>query len=207
MSTPIKFRTAHGYLSFQKPTTPEGAVTVQYRPAPDAAPNQTWEEVYLDGIEALFPEPAPPPSGVPPPVEDQVPDAVEPVAQDAAYIGRVKAYLESLGENLSGPCGAFTIVEHAAWYLHFTFPGVGLLDKPGGNNCRSYATDVLIAQGHIVDILTDAGNINGPTWAPEDVPADMTRWRPPYDPTTVTSAVMSTASEMDEAAKSAKKKK
>lgn len=195
MSTPIKFRTAHGYLSFQKPTTPEGAVTVQYRPAPDAIPGQTWEEVYLDGIEALFPEPAPPDGGVPP--ADDVPDSVEPVEQTAAFIERVKNWLLANGENLSGPCGAFMIVEHAAWWLHFTFPGVGLLDKPGGNNCRSYATDVLIAQGHIVDILGDAGGLNNPSWNPEDVPADLTRWRPPYDPTTVTSAVMATAAEMD----------
>jgi hypothetical protein len=81
------------------------------------------------------------------------------------------------------------VVEHAAWYLHFTFPGVGLLDKPSGNNCKGYATDVLIAQGHIVDILQDAGGLNNPLWDPEEVPADLSRWRPPYDPTTAMSAV------------------
>jgi hypothetical protein len=173
-------KTAHGYLSFQPSAQPDGPVNVQYRQSPGL-----WEEIELVNLEA--PPVTPPTPETPPPVStDGVPSAVQPVERTAAYIGRVKNYLMLQGYSLVGPCGAFTIVEHAVWYMGQTDPTVGLLDKPDGNMCRGYATDIVMFRnqlGAIVDVLGDGGNANNPQWnvsSPGEVELD--RWRPPVQP-------------------------
>lgn len=183
----IKVRTAHGYLSFQPPANgdPNGAVTVQYRPLPEPS-FQTWEEVYVEGLEALVPPPDVPETPPDPELPyEQIPAAIQPVEQSAAYVGRVKAWLESEGHDLSGPCGAFEIVRQVTWYLYLVGSyGVGLLDKPDGNNCEGYATDIVMYStmgGQIIDILGDGGGQNTPQWGVSDT-VDPARWRPPVQP-------------------------
>lgn len=91
-------------------------------------------------------------------------------------VEQVKAQLESRGENLSGPCGAFKITKAVAQRLAST--GAGLLSKPSGNNCEGYAVDIIAyADGRIVDILIDSGGANEPNWAPGE-PVDPSRWVP-----------------------------
>lgn len=175
-------KTAHGYISFQPSPQPDGNINVQYRASPGL-----WEEIT---IESLEPVPVPPPTTEgPPPVEsvDGVPSAVQPVGRSAEYIGRCKSYLQSQGYNLLGPCGAFCIVEHAVWWLSMAGDSAaGLLDKPDGNMCRGYATDIVMFRnqlGAIVDVLGDGGNANNPQWnvsSPGEVELD--RWRPPVAP-------------------------
>lgn len=188
MKTWIK--TAHGYLSFQPPAdgNPQGAVTLQYRPTAGA-----WEEIDLEGFEA---ETVPPPDGgtEPPPIEGVDWPGGIPPSESAEYVGQIKSWLLSQGENLSGPCGAFTIVANVAWGCQTLGTGIGLLSKPDGNNCMAYSTDVVCykdfpnGSARIVDILGDAGGENKPMWtekgSEENVAMD--RWRPPIDPDTVT---------------------
>jgi hypothetical protein len=104
------------------------------------------------------------------------------VAQDhTATVAQVKAHLQAGGVNLSGPCGAFEITKRVAWQLRGE--NAGLLSKPDGNNCESYAVDIIAyPSGVIVDMIISAGDDNGPTWniLPELV--DPSRWRPAFDP-------------------------
>lgn len=111
----------------------------------------------------------------------------------SAVVAHAKADLEAAGVSLVGPCGAFAIVQLAAWRLRYT--GVGLLDKRSGNNCDGYSTDtfvypdgehydVLIAAGGEEDPLTHVpipGTGNRPAWQPEGL-IDPIRWRAPIDP-------------------------
>lgn len=97
-----------------------------------------------------------------------------------ALVEAVKAHLEAIGTNLSGPCGAFAITQRVAWELRST--GAGLLSKPAGNNCDGYATDIICyPNGQLIDILTDGGGANGPSWNTSDV-VDPARYRPAFDP-------------------------
>jgi len=158
----IRIKTAHGYLSFQ----PDGRI--EYRPR--AA---SWETLEIEGL-TVETVPGTSPIGSPP-----VTDIGEPTAQ---YVGRVKERLMAAGIPLDGPCGAFAIVQRVAWDLRHS--GVGLLSKPGGNNCRGYSVDYLCYQnGDGVDILSDAGGTNGPQWVLK--PGEFTgqdRWRAPVQP-------------------------
>jgi hypothetical protein len=173
-------KTAHGYISFQPSPQPDGRIELQYRASPGL-----WEEITLETLEAPIPPPEP---ESPPPVEspDSAPASVHPIERTAAYIGRVKSHLQSQGYNLLGPCGAFCIVEHAVWWLAPTNPTVGLLDKPDGNMCRGYATDIIFfrdQRGAIVDCLGDGGNANNPQWnVSPPGEAELDRWRPPIVP-------------------------
>jgi len=171
----VKFKTAHGYLSFQ----PDGRV--EYRDT--AGP---WEEVDLEGFE-LQPVPvvAPgTPPGTSPPAAG--PGPAEPTV---AYVGAVKAWLTARGVDLSGPCGAFAIVKVVAWGLRTS--GYGLLSKPGGNNCKppgsqeAFATDVVVCPNRtdIVDLLQDGGGANNPIWLLRQNEVDPARWRAPVEPT------------------------
>lgn len=96
----------------------------------------------------------------------------------------VKNDLVSRHINLSGPCGAFEITKRVAWILRAQ--GVGLLDKPGGNNCQGYSVDYVVfpdMSGR--DILGDGGGENIPQWSGEpNEPAGAFagRWRAPFDP-------------------------
>lgn len=177
-------KTAHGYLSFQPPSSPDGAFTMQYRQT--AGP---WEELEILGWELPVtpPEPGPEPPGY------ALPGNIPP-AETAEYVAQIKSWLLAQGENLQGPCGAFLIVSNVAWGCQQLGTGCGLLSKPDGNNCMAYSTDVVaykdFAHGstRIVDILGDAGGQNNPTWqekgSEENVAMD--RWRPPIPPETVT---------------------
>jgi hypothetical protein len=164
----VRFKTAHGYLSFQ----PDGRV--EYR---DKA--GSWEEFDVEGwLEPVQPAPQPgqPSPGQPPALAGPTPE------MSAAYVAAVKAQLEREGVNLVGPCGAFAIVKRVAWGLRGA--GIGLLSKPGGNNCDGYSVDYLVrSNGDGVDILSDAGGTNGPQWdvKPGEF-AGEDRWRPPVQP-------------------------
>lgn len=179
----VRIKTHHGYLSPQPVMKEHDPVVFQYRESPGL-----WEDIDIEGLEALIPPaptPTPPsPEPTPPPVSG-IPAAVQPVEQSAAYVGRVKSYLLSQGHNLSGACGAFDIVKHATWYLYLVGSyGVGLLSKPDGNQCEGYATDIVMystMNGQIIDILGDGGGQNNPQWGVSDV-VDPARWRPPVQP-------------------------
>lgn len=91
-----------------------------------------------------------------------------------------KAELVALGEDLSGPCGAFKITRKVAQMLAPSEPTSGLLDKPSGNNCTGYATDIIcFNDGIIYDILIDGGGANTPDWRFNGT-VDPARWRPSF---------------------------
>lgn len=136
----------------------------------------------LEGGRPQGPEESRP---TPAPAPEPPPSAAQPVpSTSASYVAAIKAMLEGQGVSLSGPCGAFEITKRVAWGLRGR--GWGLLDKPGGNNCNGYATDIVMqndGSGAIVDILGDGGNGNFPNWgvsAPGEV--DPARWRAPVEP-------------------------
>jgi hypothetical protein len=174
----IGIQTEQGFLSFTP--APDGkAVIVEYRPSQGG-----WETIALPGLEEAIiaivqqvvggggatPGPTPPSDTIP-------------AMETAEYVAQVKAALEAQGVPLSGPCGAFEIVENVAYGLRFV--GYGLLEKSGGNNCKSYATDVIVCPNRIdiVDLLGDSGGLNTPSWhvRPNEVTSD--RWRAPIPPT------------------------
>jgi hypothetical protein len=98
-----------------------------------------------------------------------------------ALVQAVKQQLEGQGKDLSGPCGAFAITARVAWLLRAT--AAGLLDKPAGNNCQNYATDIIAyPDGRIRDILGDAGGANTPQWGDDSETVDPSRYRPAFDP-------------------------
>lgn len=97
----------------------------------------------------------------------------------SAVVAQAKEDLESAGHDLSGPCGAFSIVRLAAWRIG---GDAGLLSKPSGNNCEGYATDIIVyPNGRIYDVVIDGGGRNGPTWRDAGV-VDPSRYRPAVDP-------------------------
>jgi hypothetical protein len=94
-------------------------------------------------------------------------------------VAQAKDDLENAGHDLSGPCGAFSIVKLAAWRMG---GGAGLLSKPSGNNCEGYSTDIIVyPDGRIYDVLVDGGGRNGPAWGDAGV-VDPARYRPAADP-------------------------
>ena len=162
----VRFKTAHGYLSFQ----PDGRVEYRDKAGP-------WEEFDIEGlvIEVASKDEGDagktPPSFVGPPP-----------SQTAGYVAAVKAQLQAQGVDLSGPCGAFAITKRVAWGLRHQ--GCGLLSKPGGNNCEGFATDIVMFKdqgGQIIDILGDGGGANAPQWGVSDT-VDPTRWRAAVSP-------------------------
>lgn len=81
----------------------------------------------------------------------------------SAVVAQAKKDLLLAGKDITGPCGAFSIVALAVWRMRAE--GAGLLIKTGGNNCNGYATDIICyPDGHIYDVLFGAGDENGPTW-------------------------------------------
>jgi hypothetical protein len=167
----VKFKTAHGYLSFQ----PDGSL--QYRK--DAG---EWEEVDIEGLELPKPEPEPEPK---PKLKPDLagPELADiPPSPSVAYVSAVKARLQAQGVNLTGPCGAFAITKRVAWGLRHL--GCGLLSKPTGNNCEGFATDIVMFKdqgGQIIDVLGDGGGSNTPLWGVTDT-VDPDRWRPAVKP-------------------------
>lgn len=97
----------------------------------------------------------------------------------SAVVAQAKADLEAAGHDLSGPCGAFSIVKLAAFRMG---GGAGLLDKPAGNNCEGYATDIIVyPDGKHYDVLVGGGETNGPSWQDAGT-VDPSRYRPAVDP-------------------------
>jgi hypothetical protein len=137
-------------------------------------PWETFEVIVLESDEPI-PQPGQP--GIP------QPEPPGPMPEmSAQYVAAVKRQLEAQGVNLVGPCGAFKITQRVAWGLRGV--GIGLVAKPGGNNCEGYSVDYLCKQnGDGVDMLGDAGGKNTPQWA--EKPGEFTgqnRWRPPVQP-------------------------
>lgn len=99
-------------------------------------------------------------------------------------VSAIKNDLVARHVSLTGPCGAFEITKRVAWALRSQ--GVGLLDKPGGNNCQGYSVDYLVfpdMSGR--DILGDGGGENIPQWSgdPNEPPGTFAgRWRAAFDP-------------------------
>jgi hypothetical protein len=164
----VKFKTAHGYLSFPEPASGSTVVPpLEYRKT--AGP---WEEIDIEGLEIPVPGPIPEPDPRPGPTPSQT----------ASYVAAVKAELQARGVDLSGPCGAFAITKRVAWGLRHL--GCGLLSKPSGNNCEGFATDIVMFKdqgGNIIDVLGDGGGSNTPLWTVTDT-VDPARWRPPVKP-------------------------
>lgn len=81
-------------------------------------------------------------------------------------VTQAKADLITEGQDLTGPCGAFTIVQRAVQYIQPSDPTAGFLAKPDGNNCNGFATDIVCyADGVIYDVLIDGGGANTPQWS------------------------------------------
>lgn len=95
---------------------------------------------------------------------------------ESGTVAQAKADLGAQGVDLTGPCGAFAIVNEAAKRI-----GAGLWDKPGGNNCQGFATDIIAyPDGYIYDVLIDGGGANTPTWdAATCLPLEPSRYRAP----------------------------
>jgi len=93
-----------------------------------------------------------------------------------AAVAQAKAELQAEGADLSGPCGAFTITRRAAEVIG---PPAGLLWKPPpGNQCESYAVDIVCyPDGHIWDCLIDGGGANTPAWQDKGF-VEASRYRP-----------------------------
>lgn len=101
---------------------------------------------------------------------------------DVSWIAEAKAQVE----NLQGPCGAFQIINRAAW--NHREVGLGVMAKPQGTHCewppgsgQFYSVDwLLYPDGAGGDMLINAETANTPTWtlsAPNEEVA--THWRPP----------------------------
>ena len=107
-----------------------------------------------------------------------------PALAQVEIVQAVKNDLVSRGVDLSGPCGGFNITKRVAWILRAQ--GIGLLDKPSGNNCQGYSVDYLVFPDFSGrDILGDGGGENSPLWSVEpNEPAGtfVGRWRAAFDP-------------------------
>lgn len=177
----IGIQTAQGFLSFT-PSSDGKTVIVEYRDAQGG-----WETIALPGLEeaitAIVQQVIGGGSGsggtTPTPEGDWL---GIPPAKNAEYVAAVKAHLEAQGANLSGPCGAFAIVENVAYGLRGT--GAGTFFKDGGNNCRERSTDIVAYKdltygcARLVDILGDGGNLNTPMWSERSEEEDINRWMP-----------------------------
>jgi hypothetical protein len=202
--TMVRIRTAHGYLSAQPPLggEPNGIATLQYRATVGA-----WEEFDIEGLEVVV-EPPPESGGGTTPEGDWL---GIPPAKNAEYVAAVKAHLEAQGANLSGPCGAFAIVENVAYGLRNT--GAGTFFKDGGNNCRERSTDIVAYKdltygcARLVDILGDGGNLNTPMWSERSEEEDITRWMPAAYPQPAPGTAGTTARDTSSIAYRASRKK
>lgn len=71
----------------------------------------------------------------------------------------VIADLLAHGEDLSGPCGSFLVVNEVVKWLRPSQPDVGIISKPSGTNCSGYSIDALMyLDGQVFDILINADN-------------------------------------------------
>jgi len=96
-------------------------------------------------------------------------------------VATIKPQLVGNGLDLAGPCGAFAITKRVAWALRSE--GAGLLDKPGGNQCEGYATDIVMyPDGRLVDILGDGGGANSPMWNETGEIRPTSQYRPAINP-------------------------
>ncbi len=106
------------------------------------------------------------------------------MSDHTATVANAKSDLIASGADVSGACGAFSILALAVQRLVQSGqePTLGLLDKPSGNNCGGLSVDVAVwPDGKIVDCLQDAGAANIPRWdvKPDSENVNPDRWRPP----------------------------
>lgn len=81
-----------------------------------------------------------------------------------ALIQQAKDELVALAEDLTGPCGAFKIVQRAVPWIQASDPAAGFLSKTSGNNCTGFAVDIVCYNdGIIYDVLGAAGDGDGVT--------------------------------------------
>lgn len=94
-------------------------------------------------------------------------------------ISQAKADLVAAGVPLTGsPCANFQIAKLTTWRLSSSYPQIGLLSKPSGNNCDGYAVDIItwrpeVGSGiiYVFNMLIDSEGAQTPTWdylGPED---------------------------------------
>lgn len=104
----------------------------------------------------------------------------------SAVVAQAKVDLQAAHFDLQTTCGAFSIVELAAWRDRAL--GAGLLEKQIGNHCRGFAVDILAyPDGAIFDVLISAETDNSPAWQPGGF-VEPTRYRPPHEPSTLPDA-------------------
>jgi hypothetical protein len=97
----------------------------------------------------------------------------------STFFAVAKSDLLAAAVDLTGPCGAFEIVRLATFRLASSYPTLGILDKPTGNNCTGYAVDVVVWQdGELYDVIIDGGGANGIAWNYRGT-YDTSRWRAP----------------------------
>lgn len=95
----------------------------------------------------------------------------------------VIADLIAHGEDLSGPCGSFLVVNTVVQWLRPSEPEIGIIHKPSGTNCNNYSIDALMYNdGVVVDILINADNAPptgaDPQWGFAGC-RDVSDWRDP----------------------------
>lgn len=108
---------------------------------------------------------------VPPPEQGTLPpaDADTKHGNHAAEVQAAKDELIAEGRqypdpNASNECYRFEIVERAVPKIG---NGAGFLDKPGGNNCKGFAVDIIaFSDGYIYDVLGGGGDGSVPVWNP-----------------------------------------
>lgn len=107
------------------------------------------------------------------------------IPNQSGAIAQAKADLIAGGIDISGPCGAWQIVNTTAFRLGGNY---GLLSKDSGNNCNGMATDIIAVkpsngapQMPLFDALIDGGGANGPNWSSAGQ-ADTSRWVAPSTP-------------------------
>lgn len=82
-------------------------------------------------------------------------------SHDSQYnvVVAVIADLLAHGEDLSGPCGSFAVVNEVVKWLRPSQPDVGIINKPSGTNCNGYSIDaIMYLDGAVYDLLIDADN-------------------------------------------------
>jgi hypothetical protein len=128
------------------------------------------------------PTPTPSPSPIPAPQPPTMP----------APSKRLEVVQQARNRYDAMPPGArraYFIMNAVAWALQDD--GAGLFAKTSGANYNGYSLDVLIYRtGHAIDVLGDPENKANPQWSytgpeGESGRADVSKWRPAEDPTTL----------------------
>jgi hypothetical protein len=83
------------------------------------------------------------------------------MADNSCFIAEAKADLLARGADLSGDCGAWSIIQLAVQRMGH---GAGY-KKKGGTNCNGYSIkSVMFPDGADFLVLISPGSTNGPVW-------------------------------------------